>query len=146
MLVKNLTCVCRLQLCYGFVSTLSTILVGSWKCHFWVEKTFYNWKWHFQLQNVIEHSWNHSWKPQFLYERKYDIFVELFSFSNERHYWPFEPIELGLRKKSFSFVTFATCYRSILKSAQLLFWLIFWRFWHNVLMIFQKCGLLLWKK
>jgi hypothetical protein len=41
-------------MCCGFDSTLSTILVSSWKCHFKLKKTFYSWKWRFQLQNVIE--------------------------------------------------------------------------------------------
>ncbi len=39
-------------------------------------------------------------------------------FPYEGHYWPFEPIDLGFFLKSFSFITFATCHGSILKSAQ----------------------------
>jgi hypothetical protein len=54
MLVEKLTRVSRLWLCCGFDSTLSTILVGSWKRHFELKKTFYSWKWCFQLQNVVE--------------------------------------------------------------------------------------------
>ncbi len=43
-------------------------MVGSWKCHFELKKTFYSWKWCFQLQDVVEtivenHGFFPRWYP-----------------------------------------------------------------------------------